>query len=271
MQRLLPIFLTVLLAGCASVPAPDPVVVLPAEPNVRAATVCTGLDAVDPAGYDGWAGECPGATVDAKAVFKLATSKGLAGVQLLDKQATWPNVSAKILERAKTLKRGDLLFLMFSGHGGQLPDDNGDEVTDQMDETLCLWDGQVRDDAVLRLIKQFPSGLRVVIINDQCHSEGNFRGMPVKRSRAIAMVRATGVTEWDGQLIQFAGCREADYSYGADDGGTWTCALTKTYRDGISWTGWFKAAAARMPVDQVPMWVEYGQVTAAFRNGEALK
>ena len=46
---------------------------------------------------------------------------------------------------AKALKPGDLFFLTYSGHGGQVPDVTGDE-DDKQDETWCLYDGQLIDD-----------------------------------------------------------------------------------------------------------------------------
>jgi hypothetical protein len=168
---------------------------------------------------------------------------------------------------------------MMSGHGGQIADNNGDEA-DKLDETICLWDGQVRDDDVLALIQKLPAGLRVVLINDQCHSEGNFRAFVRKvqrvvslgkygKTRAQALVKAS--RGWDGQLIQFAGCRENSYSYGAAAGGTWTQNLLSTFNPGFTWRQWFDAAASKMPGNQVPVWVEYGNVGDEFRNGRVLE
>ena len=39
-------------------------------------------------------------------------------------------------------------------------------------------------------------------------------------------------TGYNGQLIQFAGCREDDYSYGDVTGGTWTLALLREWASG---------------------------------------
>jgi hypothetical protein len=228
------------------------------------AAVCVGLTRVDPKRNGGWSGECPGCDVDCTGLGRAATEAGLSTVVLQNAQATWRGVTEQIRSGATALKRGDLLLLSFSGHGGQRPDKNGDEP-DGKDETLCMWDGQVCDDDVLRLLHSLPAGLRVVLISDQCHSEGNFRVAP-SIVQAIGSRRALG---WDGALIQFAGCRESSYSYGSNTGGTWTQALLATLHGGQTWRSWFAAAAAKVTRDrgrQEPVWVEYGNVTDEFRN-----
>ena len=58
--------------------------------------------------------------------------------------------------------------------------------------------------------------------------------------------------------MQFAGCREADYSYGGDTGGTWTQSLLQTLMPMMTWREWFDAAKAAMPDNQVPMLIRAG-------------
>jgi len=147
-----------------------------------------------------------------------------------------------------------------------------------------MWDGQVRDDKYKTMIDtEFPP-IRVIQINDQCHSEGNFRaafrsvqklisfGYWGNRTyKPIISNRSQDISTWKGQLIQFAGCRENNYSYGSATGGTWTQSLLAAYDDGLTWRGWFDAAAKRMPSNQSPQWVEYGNVTDDFRYGKVLR
>lgn len=241
--------------------------------------VCVGLTFVDPNANGGWDGACPGCDVDAQSIFKLCMDNGFSVKMLLNSQATWTRVRSTIIEAGRKLKPGDLLLVSMSGHGGQASDDNGDEA-DGMDETICLWDGQVRDDEVLKMLNELPSGIRLVLINDQCHSEGNFRSVVRFAQRVVSLGQwgrkvakpmidyARG---WDGQLIQFAGCREADYSYGATEGGTWTQSLIPEFKAELTWRQWFDAAKAKMPENQVPVWVEFGDVQDSFRNGQVLK
>ena len=288
MKNLLMLIL-VSFCGCSSVTGTNDIPVVNtaqfSDAGIVRKAVIVGLTAVDPKSYDGWAGDCPGCDVDANSMFAVCSNTGISAELLYNEKATWLNVRASISQAASSLRSNDLLIIFMSGHGGQVADDNGDEE-DGLDETICLGDGQVRDDKVLELIQTFPSGLRVVLINDQCHSEGNFR------SFTRALQRTVSVGYWgrkqgkplikisrkdaktaknDIRLIQFAGCREASYSYGAEDGGTWTQALLATLSSDLSWQGWFKSAQKKMPSNQVPVWVEYGNVTDFFRNGQALK
>jgi hypothetical protein len=69
---------------------------------------------------------------------------------------------------------GDSLFLHFSGHGGQTPDRDGDEI-DAMDETILPVDyekaGQIVDDDLHEiLVKHLNPGVRLTVIFDSCHS-----------------------------------------------------------------------------------------------------
>jgi len=265
---------------------PTPPVAIPVEAggvNCNRGAAITTLTAVDPRSNDGWDGDCPGADVDATMHRRLGVAAGIARVVMrLNGEATKLGVRGGINEAARGFTRGDLLVLTYSGHGGQWPDRDGDEA-DGKDETICLWDGQMIDDEFLQILWGLPNGLRVLLISDCCHSEGNFRSAVRRYSRGYLAARK-GIPivnpklhrgfwdiRWDGQLIQFAGCREQSVSMGASNGGTWTVALDATWYRGIPLRKWFDDAAARMPGDQTPVWVEYGQVTDAFRHGRALE
>jgi hypothetical protein len=241
--------------------------------------ICIGLTAVDPASYNGWAGDCPGCDVDAKSLYGLFSKDGFSVKLLLNSAAIWKTVRSTILEASKNLKPNDLLIVAMSGHGGQLADDNGDEPSG-MDSTLCLWDGQVRDDEFLKMINELPKGIRLVLINDQCHSEVNFKTVwrvitqaatlgKVGKKVAVPMVKRDSPASI--QLIQFAGCREANYSYGSNSGGTWTQSLLEIYNPNLTWRQWFDKAKAVMPDSQVPVWTEYGPVTPQFSDGAVLR
>lgn len=241
--------------------------------------ICVGLTLVKPSSYGGWNGECPGCDVDARSLHNLFVTNGFTSRMMLNSEATWRNVRKAIIDSVKNMNTNSLLVVAMSGHGGQIKDDNGDEA-DGIDETICLWDGQVRDDEVLKMIHEFPKGIRLVLINDQCHSEGNFRSMVRVAQRVVSLGfwgarTAVPVIErednWKGQLIQFAGCREASYSYGAERGGTWTQSLLGVLNTNMSWISWFEQAKSIMPNNQVPQWVEYGDVQDYFRYGNVLK
>ena len=241
--------------------------------------VCIGLTAVNPAKYSGWAGDCPGCDIDAKGMYNLFVKEGYTTTLLLNSACTIGNVRNTLIYAAKNLKDNDLLVIAMSGHGGQERDYNGDEA-DGMDETMCLWDGQLIDDEMLLIIRQFPN-IRLVLINDQCHSEGNFRAVLRDAQQAVSFgywgeqkaELMVDKGEWNGQLIQFAGCREANYSYGSIVGGTWSQSLLRCIQtqNGLTWVGWFEAANSIMPANQVPVYSEFGSVQNYFRQLPALK
>eukprot|EP00934_Nitzschia_sp_Nitz4_P001022 Nitzschia sp. Nitz4//scaffold57_size113557//106873//108113//NITZ4_004009-RA/size113557-augustus-gene-0.185-mRNA-1//-1//CDS//3329554900//1022//frame0 len=69
---------------------------------------------------------------------------------------------------------GDAVFCHYSGHGGKLRDDNGDEA-DGYDETLVPLDyasaGQIRDDDLYKmLVAGLKEGVFATFIMDCCHS-----------------------------------------------------------------------------------------------------
>jgi len=69
---------------------------------------------------------------------------------------------------------GDSLWFSYSGHGGSVPDDDDDE-DDNLDETLVPVDyqtaGQIRDDTIFaKLVAPVPSGVRLTVVIDACHS-----------------------------------------------------------------------------------------------------
>ena len=90
----------------------------------------------------------------------LAKKKGFTGnTMLLDGQATAAAVTAAILDASKKLFKGDIFFLTYSGHGGQVHDTNGDEKDkDRMDETWVLFDRQLVDDELYNLWSKVQSG-----------------------------------------------------------------------------------------------------------------
>lgn len=251
--------------GCASIGSHKPDIDYPA-PGGNIVSVHVGLNGVDPAHYNGWSGRLGGCVNDARGLAKFSPQP----ILLLDNGATWGAIQQAIRVVAQAARQNNAtLVISISGHGGQIPDDNGDE-RDGLDETGCFWDGQVRDDRELTLIASLPP-IKIILISDQCHSEGNFR----------AVTRALGITKrkpmrldddalrgWGGQLIQFAGCREAGTSGDTGSNGVWSMALMHAYKPGQTWRQWFEAAAARTS-DQVPVWVEYGAVKDTFRNAEA--
>jgi hypothetical protein len=135
----------------------------------KALSLHIGLNLVDPKAYAGWSGPLAACEFDANDMAALATSKGIKPTVLLTKKGTRSAVLAGMRAAAKALKKGDLFFLSYSGHGGQVPDTSGDEP-DKKDETWCLYDGQLIDDELYFELSRFAVGVRVLVLSDSCHS-----------------------------------------------------------------------------------------------------
>jgi len=108
---------------------------------------------------------------DARDMQELALNQDFKSTfLLLSENATRAAVKAAIKSASKELSSGDMLLLSYSGHGGFVPDTNGDETDDSLDETWCLYDGQFVDDELFALWAKFKKGVRIVMLSDSCHS-----------------------------------------------------------------------------------------------------
>ena len=147
----------------------------PARP--KSLSVHIGLNAVSAAAYAGWDGPLAACEFDANDMAAIAKAKGMKPTVLLTKKGTRANVLAGIRSAAKALSAGDLFFMSYSGHGGQVPDVSGDEA-DKQDETWCLYDGQLIDDELYFELSQFKAGVRILVLSDSCHSGTVTRAPP---------------------------------------------------------------------------------------------
>src|SRR5262245_22332126 len=121
-----------------------------------------GINTVDPARYDGWDGKLNACEADAKAMLAIAKSQDFKSSEcLFSKQATAGNVIKAIGKAAQQLVAGDMFFITYSGHGGQMADTTGDE-DDKIDETWVLYDRQLIDDELYTMWGKFASGVRIL-------------------------------------------------------------------------------------------------------------
>lgn len=92
---------------------------------------------------------------------------------LTDLQATKKAMQAAMQKLIKSGKKGDVLLLHYSGHGSNVPDDNGDEA-DHRDEILCPtdldWNDPLRDDWLRNTLNKLRKGVSLTVIMDCCHS-----------------------------------------------------------------------------------------------------
>lgn len=138
--------------------------------------IVVGLNKIDEAAYEGYnvsmLGVCEKSAIKME---KIVTERGyqlIGGQPLLGDQATQCNFKAHLASARETMVSGDILFIFFSGHGGQMASSNPGTEMNLQDETLGFYDGQMIDDELLDELNKFDKGLRIFIVLECCHSEG---------------------------------------------------------------------------------------------------
>jgi hypothetical protein len=245
-----------------------------------------GLNRVNPSHYGGWAGTLAACEYDAKDMAALARKQGFKPTTLLTPRATSKALADAIGAAASTLRSGDIFFLTYSGHGGQVPDKNQDETEDDMDETWVLYDRELVDDELYALWASFEAGVRIIVLSDSCHSgtvvrvnqynrvlpalnetPPGFRVMPqevAKRTYArnkklyddIQRANPSGERAGIGaSVILISGCQDAQLSSDGSRNGLFTATLLRTWNKGKFKGGYkkfHKAILQNMPLYQQP-------------------
>eukprot|EP00542_Grammatophora_oceanica_P019860 CAMPEP_0194047474 /NCGR_PEP_ID=MMETSP0009_2-20130614/24936_1 /TAXON_ID=210454 /ORGANISM="Grammatophora oceanica, Strain CCMP 410" /LENGTH=315 /DNA_ID=CAMNT_0038693117 /DNA_START=96 /DNA_END=1043 /DNA_ORIENTATION=- len=144
--------------------------------------------------------------------------------ELMDDGAHTSPTRNNILSAYKTLvssaRAGDAVFCHYSGHGGKLRDDDGDEA-DGYDETLVPLDyqtnGQIRDDDLFNmLVGAMPKGVYMTCVMDCCHS-GSVLDLPYVFKGDGNMTEMTQAPDFDiGPLIGLAAALAAAAASGDD-------------------------------------------------------
>ena len=154
-----------------------------------------GLNTVDPASY-GAPFELIACEADARDMRRIAEARGSTAEVLLTAEATCDAVLEAIASASSELEAGDLFFLTYSGHGGQVQDVDGDEEDDQLDETWCLFDTQLRDDDINTALASFAEGVRILMLSDSCHSGTVSRGIALERDQKLGDAPRPSVSPW---------------------------------------------------------------------------
>lgn len=263
-----------------------------------------GLNSVDPKHYGGWSGELNACEADAEDMTSIGKSRGFKVTTLLTKEATRERVIKTIRKASRTLKSGDIFMLSYSGHGGQLPDRNEDEA-DAMDETWCLYDGELVDDEMYSLYGGFAPGVRILVFSDSCHSgsvtkvayyqnkmnmrtsnldmhEVKYRFMPSDVARRTYrlnkdfydnILKKTDLKEVEDKVkasvLLISGCQDNQLSQDGDFNGLFTSQLLAVWKDG-TFKGTYrrlqKDIVKRMPPDQTPNYYVVGQKDTRFER-----
>ena len=272
----------------------------------RGISLHVGLNRVDPAHYQGWDGALTACEFDANDMRAIAEGQGFEARSLLTREATSEAVLGAIEAAAGELEGGDLFLCTYSGHGGQVPDRNGEDEEDRSDETWVAYDRQIVDDELYALWGRFAPGVRIFVLSDSCHSgtvtrdieadvpdpvstrdkaaasSPRYRAMP--RDVMIATYRANAKEYDDIQrrvpgaeqadpaatVLLISGCRDDQLSLDGFSNGLFTENLRAVWDEG-AWEGggyaqFREAIRARMPAKQQPNYLRVGADNPGFEQ-----
>lgn len=270
---------------------------------VKGYSLHIGLNSVDPNHYDGWSGPLIACEADANSMRKICQGRGFQPKVLLTAQATRTTVLDHLSDLATNMAAGDTLIVSYSGHGGQLPDINGDE-DDGLDETWCLFDGQLLDDELYWAWSKFQAGVRIAVFSDSCHSGTVIKQLALSQnvfSRSVdALDPSDGYRimppeiqyrtyevnrDFYDELLQkpvpppspgcsvllISGCQDNQLSRDGAFNGKFTGALISTWANGKfkgTYAEFTKAIRERLPSTQSPNYLPAGAANPEFTNGE---
>jgi hypothetical protein len=222
--------------------------------HTKIALICS-LTKVDKKYYDGWDGYCPGTDIDAKNFAMMCSRNNIPYIKIENEQCTGENVVNLWKSCVNSLDTNNGLFIFFySGHGGQV---YSSTEKDGLDETLCLWDGQMRDDVVWQLLNLVPKTCRTFMVTDCCNSGTNFQ-LPFNFGKDMSSRNK------QPNMLHYGGCGDSESSYGSSIGGVFTNYLKKNYNKKYSYIEWFTITIEQMKGQkQKPTFAETG---ISFKN-----
>lgn len=259
----------------------------PSARKIGKKAVCVGLNDVSEIIYDNYEKlHLAGCKADAERFKCVLEKKDFAVKMLIDAEATCMGVSKVILNTAKILEAGDLFVFYISSHGGR--------DKDKANENWCLYDGIIWDEEIVWLFSKFKPGVRILVITDQCHSGGIFKGntREIFKQTTRSTLTLPLPPTWNARaaieskdfpmLIHFAACQEEQSALEGLGGGTWTQTLINVLVEAnkkiwppncpYSYLKWFDDAkkSTEQHCKQKPQLVESASVTDDFRDTAAL-
>ncbi len=252
-----------------------------------------GLNAVDPNGYQGWDGVLGGCEPDARDMKAIADARGFRSSLILTSDATSSRLQSELRKAATELTSGDILFLTYSGHGGQVPNTNGDDESDGQDETWCLFDREFVDDELFCAFARFVPGVRILVLSDSCHSgtvtrmkpfaamapQQTPRALPQDIGEKVYQAHKSLYDALQSSLPPFeragvkatvlliSGCQDHQLSGDLGTNGVFTVALKRIWNNGQfqgNYSSFHSAIQASMPLNQQPNLFTYGTSNQGF-------
>jgi hypothetical protein len=208
----------------------------------------------------------------------------------------------EIRNASKTLNSGDIFMLNYSGHGGQVPDLQDDEP-DGLDETWCLYNGQLVDDEHYLLLGEFAKGIRILSFSDSCHS-GTMLKMAFYRDKVNLEISNEGSPKFrcmpknienrtyrdnkdfydkilnnpklknseervKASALLISGCQDNQLSEDGTFNGLFTSQVLRVWKNGLfkgDYRKFYKTIVNRMPRDQTPNYYRVGTRNTRFER-----
>jgi hypothetical protein len=226
---------------------------------MAAQALCVGINEFANLPNASWLNGCVNDANDMAAMLRTRDGFSRRNITVLtDKDATKANVMAKLTDIIGKAKAGKLdhVVFSFSSHGTQVPDKNGDETVDHVDEAFACYDIKsngsdwdldtvIVDDELHALLSDIPKNVLVEVFLDTCHSgtglkdllpgqKARFLPPPTRKgARRIAaksdpkgyqeLVKSTPAAS---RAVLFAGCKADQTSADAYFDGRYSGAFT---------------------------------------------
>lgn len=173
-----------------------------------------------------------------KALHNSPTASGLSFHLSSERIPTRGNIVSAMNECVQKCKKGDTLYVHYSGHGSNRTDTNGDEK-DGIDECICPADydtnGMLYDDEMrIVLVNALPEGVKLRVVFDSCHSGSALDlpfiyGIPAHTGDSISQENNKVL---DKDVIFISGCKDpqtsADSQFDGHPNGALTYYLLKS-------------------------------------------
>lgn len=148
--------------------------------------LCVGINEFAHLPMSSWLSGCANDAEDIAATLRKRGFKKADTTVLVDGDATKKAVLGRLTDLVQSAKEGDHVFFSFSSHGTQVPDVDGDEKVDHLDEAFAChdiapkgdqWDPAtvIIDDELRDLFSHIPKGVLVEVLLDTCHSGTGLR------------------------------------------------------------------------------------------------
>jgi hypothetical protein len=160
-----------------------------------------------------------GCISDANYMLELLQNNNFKYMQILTDNTTVKPTKNIILSKFTDLlsnaKSGDVVFFFYSGHGSQLKDTNGDEITG-MDQLICPIDFKmILDDELKNIIKtHLKPGVTLISLFDSCFSGSvlDLRYQYYDSLQNNELTENPNEIETNGQVIMLSGCNDTQTS-----------------------------------------------------------